>query len=61
MHLVGGTYNAAVLAKLVAGGVIGGLVGSGTAPKIPNRNLRFALSLWLLFIGLQFCYQAATK
>jgi uncharacterized protein len=61
VHLVGGTYNAAVLAKLVAGGVIGGLVGSGTAPKIPNRNLRFALSLWLLFIGLQFCYQAATK
>jgi uncharacterized protein len=61
VHLVGGTYNAAVLAKLVAGGVIGGLVGSGAAPKIPNRNLRFALSLWLLFIGLQFCYQAATK
>jgi uncharacterized protein len=61
VHLFGGTYNAAVLAKLVAGGVIGGLVGSGTAPKIPNRNLRFALSLWLLFIGLQFCYQAATK
>ena len=61
VHLIGGTYNGVVLAKLVAGGVIGGLVGSGTAPKIPNRNLRFALSLWLLFIGLQFCYQAATK
>jgi uncharacterized protein len=61
VHLIGGTYNGLLLAKLAAGGVVGGLVGSGTAPKIPNRNLRFALSLWLLFIGLQFCYTAVTK
>ncbi|WP_213806390.1 sulfite exporter TauE/SafE family protein [Granulicella sp. dw_53] len=61
VHLIGGHYDAILLAKLAAGGVVGGLIGSGAAPKIPNRNLRFALSLWLLFIGLQFCYQAATK
>ena len=61
VHLIGGHYNGLLLAKLATGGVVGGLVGSGAAPKIPNRNLRFALSLWLLFIGLQFCYQAATK
>jgi len=61
VHLIAGHYNALLLAKLVAGGVVGGLVGSGAAPKIPNRSLRFALSLWLLFIGLQFCYQAAIK
>jgi uncharacterized membrane protein YfcA len=61
VHLFGGSYNGLLLAKLAAGGVVGGLVGSGAAPKIPNRHLRFALSLWLLFIGLQFCYQAATK
>jgi uncharacterized membrane protein YfcA len=61
VHLIGGAYNGLLLAKLAAGGIVGGLVGSGAAPKIPNRNLRFALSLWLLFIGLQFCYQAATK
>jgi hypothetical protein len=36
-------------------------VGSGFAPKIPNRQLRFALSLWLMVIGLQFCYQAVTR
>jgi len=61
MHFIGGHYNGLLLAKLATGGVLGGLVGSGAAPKIPNRHLRFALSLWLLFIGLQFCYQAATK
>ena len=61
VHLFGGAYNGVLLAKLAAGGVVGGLVGSGTAPKIPNRNLRFALSLWLLVIGLQFCYTAVMK
>ncbi|MDE3105276.1 MAG: sulfite exporter TauE/SafE family protein [Acidobacteriota bacterium] len=60
VHLIGGHYDTALLTHLVAGGVIGGLIGSGVAPKIPNRGLRFALSLWLLYIGLQFCYQAAT-
>ena len=61
VHLIGASYNGLLLAKLAAGGIAGGLVGSGAAPKIPNRHLRFALSVWLLFIGLQFCYQAATK
>ena len=61
VHLFGGTYDGALLTKLAIGGVLGGIVGSGAAPKIPNRNLRFALSLWLMIIGLQFCYQAATR
>jgi uncharacterized membrane protein YfcA len=61
VHLIGGHYSGALLVKLAAGGVMRCLVGSGAAPKIPNRSLRFALSLWLLFIGLQFCYQAAVK
>ncbi len=58
VHLIGGHYDSALLIKLAIGGVLGGLAGSGAAPKIPNRNLRFVLSLWLLVIGLQFCYQA---
>lgn len=60
VHMVGGSYDSLLLTKLAIGGVIGGIVGSGAAPKIPNRTLRFALSLWLMVIGLQFCYQAAT-
>ena len=61
VHMIGGSYDSLLLTKLAIGGIIGGIVGSGAAPKIPNRKLRFALSLWLMVIGLQFCYQAATQ
>jgi uncharacterized membrane protein YfcA len=60
VHLIGGTYDALLLTKLAIGGVLGGIAGTSAAPKIPNRYLRFALSLWLMVIGVQFCYQAAT-
>jgi uncharacterized protein len=58
VHMISGTYDAALLWKLGIGGVCGALAGSGVAPRIPNRQLRFALSLWLLVIGFQFVYQA---
>ena len=61
VHLIGGTYDGALLTRLAIGGVLGGIVGSGAAPRVPNRNLRFALSVWLMMIGLQFCYQAAMR
>jgi hypothetical protein len=61
VHMIGGSYDSLLLTKLAVGGVIGGIVGSGSAPKIPNRKLRLALSLWLMVIGLQFCYQAVTR
>lgn len=61
VHMINGHYAGPLLLKMAIGGVVGGIVGSGAAPKIPNRNLRFALSLWLTVIGLQFCYQAITK
>ena len=59
VHMIGGAYDSALLWKLAIGGVFGALAGSGVAPRIPNRQLRFALSIWLLFIGIQFVYQAA--
>lgn len=60
IHLAGGmdAGTLTLLAKLAAGGVLGGVLGSGVAPKIPNRRLRLILSLWLLFIGFEFCFQA---
>jgi uncharacterized membrane protein YfcA len=59
--MIGGHYAGPLLLKLAIGGVVGGIVGTYWAPKITNRNLRLALSLWLMVIGVQFCYQAITK
>jgi len=58
VHMIGGQYAGALLVKMAIGGVAGGVFGTTVAPKIPNRNLRLALSLWLTVIGVQFCYQA---
>lgn len=58
VHLIGGVYNVALLWKLCIGGVLGGVLGSMAAPRIPNRQLRLALSVWLFAIGVEFCYQA---
>jgi len=58
VHMIGGQYAGALLVKMAIGGVAGGIFGTTVAPKIPNRNLRLALSLWLTVIGVQFCYQA---
>ncbi len=60
-HLFSGTYDGLLLLKLAIGGVAGSVVGCGAAPMIPTRQLRFALSLWLLFIGFRFCFEAATR
>jgi hypothetical protein len=61
VHMIGGHYAGPLLMRLAIGGIAGGVVGTSAAPKIPNRNLRLALSLWLTVIGVQFCYQAASK
>jgi uncharacterized protein len=58
VHMLGGTYNSALLIKMIIGGIAGAIVGSSIAPHVPNRQLRFALSVWLLVIGVEFCYRA---
>ena len=59
IHMLGGTYDGALLTKMVIGGIGGAIVGSGIAPRVPTRQLRFALSAWLLVLGIDFCFQAA--
>ncbi|QMV19435.1 TSUP family transporter [Granulicella sp. 5B5] len=61
VHMIGGQYATAILIKMAIGGVLGGILASSFAPKIPNRTLRLALSLWLTVIGIQFCYNAVSK
>ncbi len=59
MHLASGGFDPGLLARLIAGGLLGAVAGSTLAPRIPARTMRLALSLWLLAIGLQLCWQAA--
>lgn len=59
MHLASGGFDPGLLARLIAGGLLGAVAGSTLAPRIPARAMRLALSLWLLAIGLQLCWQAA--
>lgn len=60
MHLASGGFDAGLLVKLIAGGMLGAVAGSTLAPRIPARTMRLALSLWLLTIGIQLCWQATT-
>ncbi len=59
IHVAGGNYNAVLLAKMTVGVIAGAIVGSGIAPRVPSKQLRFALSLWLLVLGIDFCLRAA--
>lgn len=59
MHIAGGNYDAMLLARMTVGGIAGAIVGSGIAPRLPSRQLRFALSVWLLALGIEFCLRAA--
>jgi uncharacterized membrane protein YfcA len=48
-----GNYDAALLIKLVIGGLIGSLCGSMLAGRLPQRPLRVALLLMLVILGTQ--------
>lgn len=61
LHVLNGGYDSGLLVKLVCGGAVGALAGSLLAPHVPNRQLRLALSAWLLILGLQFCYKAVAN
>jgi uncharacterized protein len=60
VHFAFGAYSGALLLKLIAGGIVGAVTGCAIAPMLPNKQLRFALSCWLLFIGADFCIRAAS-
>jgi uncharacterized membrane protein YfcA len=59
IHFFDGTGDPGLLLKLVIGGVVGAIVGVSISPRIPQKQLKLVLSLWLLFIGIEFCFKAA--
>lgn len=46
--------NPQLLLQLIAGGVVGAILGTMLSTHVPRRPLRFALWLWLLVLGGQF-------
>jgi len=58
LHLRSAGLDSTLLINLVVGGVLGGLVGTGLASRIPVRAMRLALSLWLFVMGVQLCWHA---
>lgn len=61
VHIISGQYARGLLTDLAFGGVVGAIIGSWIAPKLPNRYLRLALSIWLTAIGIQLCYKALSQ
>jgi uncharacterized membrane protein YfcA len=59
IHFFDGNGDPALLLKLVIGGVLGAIVGVTVSPRIPQKQLKLVLSLWLLFIGFDFFLKAA--
>ncbi len=55
-QLSAGNYDAAILTKLVIGGVAGAFAGTYLASIAPQRVLRVVLSLWLISLGIQLCW-----
>jgi uncharacterized protein len=55
-QLSAGNYDAAILTKLIIGGVAGAFAGTYLATVAPQRVLRVALSLWLISLGIQLCW-----
>ncbi|HEX6496565.1 MAG TPA: sulfite exporter TauE/SafE family protein [Acidobacteriaceae bacterium] len=59
-HWFGGAADGPLLIHLVAGGVVGAVLGTMLASSVPKQPLRFALWVWLLVIGGIFLYHSAS-
>ena len=57
LNLTAGHYSAALLGKLIAGGIAGVLVGANLSAVLPPRPLRVGLSVWLSLIGAQLAWK----
>jgi hypothetical protein len=61
IHFASGFFDAGLLLRLAVGGILGAVAGSWVAPRVPARQLRLALSVCLVLLGLTFCYRAFAK
>jgi uncharacterized membrane protein YfcA len=55
-QLSAGNYDLAILTKLIIGGVFGAFAGTYLAAITPQRAFRIVLSVWLITLGIQLCW-----
>jgi uncharacterized membrane protein YfcA len=57
IQIFAGNYDGEVLWKLVAGGVVGCLLGAVLNQRIPSRPMKWALAIWLAGLGLNLFWR----
>lgn len=57
IHLSNGGVDSGVLRLLLIGGIPGALLGAWLATVFPNKALRKALAVWLVWLGANLCYR----
>jgi uncharacterized protein len=57
IHAALGSFNGAVIVKLLIGGIPGAITGSMLASRVPSTKLRYALSLAMVVLGAQICWK----
>jgi uncharacterized membrane protein YfcA len=57
-HWFSHAANTDLLIHLIEGGVVGAIVGTIVSTRVPRRQLRFALWVWLLILGGQFLFNS---
>jgi uncharacterized protein len=57
LNLTAGHFNPHLLWQLIAGGIVGVLIGARLSAVLPARPLRVGLSMWLCFIGGQLAWK----
>jgi hypothetical protein len=57
-HWFSHAANSTLLLQLIAGGIAGAITGTLLGTRIPKRPLRFALWVWILFLGGQFLFNS---
>jgi uncharacterized protein len=58
LHWFSQASDAALLLRLVAGGIAGAVGGTLLSTRVPRRPLRIALWIWLLILGGQFLFNS---
>jgi uncharacterized membrane protein YfcA len=59
-QLSAGNYDSLILTRLIIGGLLGAIAGTYLATIAPQRAFRVALSVWLISLGIQLCWNGVS-